>query len=645
MNTNQVKIFLTAIACIASIFFCNAQTVDELLQQIKTTKNDSIKCNALNNLSMQLCNTKIGDAIAYATQAIEIAERRNDLGFKQSSYLSAAICYDVKDDYNNSKNYYYKAIAAAQQKKDKAYLSIIFHEFGYTNLAKNKLDSSLFYLLQAIDLRKELKDSTGLVESYNKAAQVYRRMNNYVNADDFYKRCITILEAQKDEKSLIAVYSNLGTDLRNQNKTDSAIYCFNKALPLAKKFNASYNIYLIQLNTALCFNDKKNYQKSLLLLNDLSDTAYTNDDNYCLLILGKGEAYLGTKSYNEAIKYLQQAVTLTYKPSRIEYAGIANKLLSKYYEETNNYSLALQHYKTYKALYDSQYVESNTKNVDALATKYKTKEKEQEIELLNKESQLKDLQIKEKKRTILLNTLGLILVTIVAGGALYLYRSKRKTNKQLEEKNNIISVSLKEKEVLLKEIHHRVKNNLQVISSLLNLQSKNISDEKALQALNEGRNRVKSMALIHQNLYRDDNLMGVDVQEYIEKLIQSLFTSYNIEIHKVALQTNIDKIELDVDTVIPLGLILNELISNALKYAFENVEKGVLQIDLQLQNDKLLLRVKDNGKGMDKDKLATSQSMGYKLIQSFLQKLNATMNIETVNGTNIELLIGKYKLV
>ena len=100
-----------------------------------------------------------------------------------------------------------------------------------------------------------------------------------------------------------------------------------------------------------------------------------------------------------------------------------------------------------------------------------------------------------------------------------------------------------------------------------------------------------------------------------------------------------------MDTVIPLGLILNELISNALKYAFENVEKGVLQIDLQLQNDKLLLRVKDNGKGMDKDKLATSQSMGYKLIQSFLQKLHATMNIETVDGTNIELLIGKYKLV
>ena len=154
------------------------------------------------------------------------------------------------------------------------------------------------------------------------------------------------------------------------------------------------------------------------------------------------------------------------------------------------------------------------------------------------------------------------------------------------------------------------------------------------------------MALIHQNLYRDDNLLGVDVQEYIEKLTQSLFASYNIEPNKIILITNIDKIELDVDTVIPLGLILNELISNALKYAFENKENGILQVDLLIENTNLLLRVKDNGIGMKNvETLATSQSMGYKLIQSFLQKLHATMNIETINGTNIELLISKYKLI
>lgn len=619
--------------------------IDSVLLLIKTTKNDSVKCTALNTLSLELCYRNTNAAFDYAHQATNIAERLNSFYLKQKSYLSTAICYDVKDDYNNCKVFFHKAIIAAKFVKDKSNLATVYYEFGFTNLNRNKLDSSIVFLLQSIDIRKEMRDTGNLIEAYNMAAQVYRRMNNFNNAIDFYNRAIVLSQRIHDEYAVSIIYKNLGTLYRSNNKIDTALFYLTQALPLAQKFNVDEDINSIKLNTAFCYNDKHLFFQAVELFKTLDDTLYAKSDEYPLFILGKGQAYLGTKQLGDAYSYLSKALTLTYKKSRIEYAGIVNKSLAEYYEQSNNYALALQHYKKYKILYDSQYVESNTKNVDALATKYKTKEKEQEIELLNKESLLKDLQIKEKKRTILLNTLGLVLVTIVAGGTFYMYRSKKKTNKELEEKNTIISSSLKEKEILLKEIHHRVKNNLQVISSLLNLQSKNISDEKALQALNEGKNRVRSMALIHQNLYRDDNLVGVDVQQYIQKLIESLFTSYNIEIDKIALQTNIDKLQLDVDTVIPLGLILNELISNALKYAFEDNHKGALQVDLLIVNNQLLLRVKDNGKGMDKEALKTSQSMGYKLVQSFLQKLQASMNIETENGTNIELLISKYKLV
>lgn len=640
---NLVCLFLSLII-VTKNNYCQSNT-DSVIQLIKTTKNDSIKCVALNALGLELCYSNTNAALNYANQATSIAEKLNSYYLKQKSYLSTAICYDIKDNYNNCKSFFSKAIEAAKFVKDKSNLATIYYEFGYTNSNRNKLDTSINFILQSIDIRKELKDTPNLIQAYNTAAQVYRRMNNFKNAIDFYNRAIILSQKINDEYAVSIIYKNLGTLYRANNKIDTAIFYLNKALPLAQKFNVASDIYSIKLNTAFCYNDKHLYYQAVELFKGLDDTLYTHSDEYPLFILGKGQAFLGAKQFAEAYTYLSKALTLTYTKSKIEYAGIVNKSLSEYYEQNNNYALALQHFKKYKTLYDSQYVESNTKNVDALATKYKTKEKEQEIELLNKESLLKDLQLKEKKRTILLNTLGLILITIVAGGTFHMYRSKRKTNKELEEKNNIISVSLKEKEILLKEIHHRVKNNLQVISSLLNLQSKNISDEKALQALNEGKNRVRSMALIHQNLYRDDNLMGVDVQQYIQKLIESLFTSYNIELDKIALQTNIDKLQLDVDTVIPLGLILNELISNALKYAFEFTDKGILQIDLLMVNNQLLLRVKDNGKGMNKDDFKTSQSMGYKLIQSFLQKLNATMNIDAENGTNIELLISKYKLV
>ncbi|MFY7964895.1 MAG: histidine kinase dimerization/phosphoacceptor domain -containing protein [Chitinophagaceae bacterium] len=706
-----------ALCCFFSANNCYCQDEKREFNIIETTKNDSIKSASLSKLSIDLCETKNEVAISYGLQAKDIAEHINNNYLKEVAYLALAICYDVKDDLKISQLYYRKAIVASKACNDLYFLGKIYNEFAINYKYRNMLDSSLFYNLKAIDVRKELKLKNELADSYNSTAIIYRKMNDFDNAIEFYHRSIKIQELTKDDEGLLITNRNIAALYKNQKKIDSAFVYYNKALAIAGKLNDLYNEYIINLNMGLCLNDLKKYHEALNIFNRINSTSYNKKDSeYPLLVLGLGEANIGIKKYSDGIGFLKEAQTLKYNGSPLEYAGIVNKLLSTAYEGTQQQNLALEHYKIYKLYYDSMYTESNTKNVNELSAKYKTKEKEQEIILLNKDNQLKDLsikekqqslllsqlknqqneqsisllnkenelkdlslkdkqqslllsnaklnqeqqqvtilnkenalkdlQIREKKQTILFNTLGLIFISIIAIGSLYLYRNKKRTSNQLEEKNNIITHSLKEKEILLKEIHHRVKNNLQVISSLLNLQSKNISDEKALLALNEGRNRVKSMALIHQNLYRDDNLMGVDLKEYIEKLTEGLFASYNIQPNKITLQTNIEKLEMDVDTVIPLGLILNELISNALKYAFEGKENGLLEIDLVQQNNKLLLRVKDNGVGIPKDKnLLKSASMGYKLIQSFLQKLNATMEIKNDNGTNIELLISKYKLV
>lgn len=149
----------------------------------------------------------------------------------------------------------------------------------------------------------------------------------------------------------------------------------------------------------------------------------------------------------------------------------------------------------------------------------------------------------------------------------------------------------------MKEIHHRVKNNLQIISSLLDLQSLTIQDAQASEAVKESRNRVHSMALIHQNLYNEGNIKGIQIENYINHLAENLFQSYNIQPGKVKLKTDIEQIDLDVDTVIPIGLILNELLSNSLKYAFTNKEAGIILVKLKQLNGSLLLEVKDNGAG------------------------------------------------
>jgi len=217
-----------------------------------------------------------------------------------------------------------------------------------------------------------------------------------------------------------------------------------------------------------------------------------------------------------------------------------------------------------------------------------------------------------------------------------LLRSKSKANA-------IISVSLDEKETLLKEIHHRVKNNLQIISSLLNLQSRYISDKTAKQAVNEGKSRVKAMALIHQKLYQKDNITGIEMEDYIRNLVESLFASYGINHKQITFVSDINNIRLDVDSAIPLGLILNELVTNVLKYAFEG-SKGELFIQLIKEKNNLKLTVKDNGKGFTKsDKV--EEGYGIRLINSLSRKLKATILVDSSAGTTYILTIEKFKLV
>ncbi|MBL7941755.1 MAG: sensor histidine kinase, partial [Flavobacteriales bacterium] len=246
----------------------------------------------------------------------------------------------------------------------------------------------------------------------------------------------------------------------------------------------------------------------------------------------------------------------------------------------------------------------------------------------------------ESSKRLLYAAVALAVLLLMA--AVYFVWSKSRHNRNLAEKNVLIEKALAEKEILLREIHHRVKNNLQVVSSLLSIQSREIEDEKAQEAITESRNRVRSMALIHQNLYSDDYLTGIDMQDYVTKLSSSLFNTYKTDHDQIELRSDVAPMVLDVDTTIPLGLILNELITNALKYAFVGVTQGILSVYLKEENGQLVLRVSDNGVGMSEGSGRTD-SFGLKMIKSFASKLEATWEIRNQGGMTVELRISKYR--
>jgi len=214
--------------------------------------------------------------------------------------------------------------------------------------------------------------------------------------------------------------------------------------------------------------------------------------------------------------------------------------------------------------------------------------------------------------------------------------------KQAEEQ---IKASLREKEVLLKEIHHRVKNNLQIISSLLNLQSRNIKDRQLLDMFRESQNRIKSMALIHERLYQSKDLARIDFLEYIRNLAAHLFRSYCINSDAIKLKIDVENVALGIDTAIPCGLIINELVSNSLKYAFPAGAEGEVRIHLRPASDsKYLLIVSDSGVGLPQDlDIRSTTSLGLRLVSTLTDQLGGTIEIQNSGGTEFRITFSEVK--
>ena len=341
---------------------------------------------------------------------------------------------------------------------------------------------------------------------------------------------------------------------------------------------------------------------------------------------------------SEAYPHCNRAVRIADDFGAQKERASAYSTMYYYLKKKGQFEEALGIHEQLMALNDSVVNAMKDKQIVNLLTKYEIREKEKEIGV-------KDLQLEQRENEADYFRLLLILVGVLMVGAVIFTLSRLRTNQKLRGQKEVIQKSLNDRELLLREIHHRVKNNLQVISSILSIQSRDINDEAALQAINEARSRVKSMALIHQDLYGDDNLRGIRAQPYITKLSNSLFSTYRIDKNRVRLHTDIQDLLIDVDTTVPLGLILNELVTNSLKYAFPDDREGDIFVEFREVDDTLRMHVWDNGIGIPEEKEeASKESFGMKMIRAFSKKLDATWEINGEEGTSVSLVIKNYKL-
>ena len=202
-----------------------------------------------------------------------------------------------------------------------------------------------------------------------------------------------------------------------------------------------------------------------------------------------------------------------------------------------------------------------------------------------------------------------------------------------------LAKSLDEKEMLLKEIHHRVKNNLMIISSLLNIQSSHIKDKKTRGIFKESQNRTKSMALIHERLYRSTDLKNIDFGDYIMSLATDLYHAMVLDPHRIKLDIDVEDVKIDINNMVPLGLILNELITNSMKHAFPDHKSGYIKIQLYRENEKITLVVSDNGIGLPEDvDYRKTNTLGLQLIKSLTEQINGEIRLDQSHGTAFTII-------
>ena len=472
------------------------------------------------------------------------------------------------------------------------------NKLGYLLSEINRLDEALKHLKTSIKLVQNTNLKRDEANAYTNTALVYEKLPQLDSALKYYRKAYEIGETLDDDYSKFNNRFNMSNVYQLRKNMDSAAYYGQKTLDISKSLAIpSLSIAAKRLLTDIEL-DQGNIYKALEIIESISETEMKS---------------LGIRD---------QVENFTVK--------------TKAYKQKGDFKKAFESLEYLKKLNDSLVGENTRNKINELEIAYQIEKKEQQIELLDLENQNAQLQISRKNRTILIVSIALFLIVVLS---IILYAIIQKYLKQ----KKVLAKALDEKNLLLKEIHHRVKNNLQLVSSLLTLQGQSITDDVAIMAINEGKSRVRSMALIHQDLYQTDNITAVSAQTYLLKLCNELFDTYNIKKDQVKLEANIEPLKIDVDTLIPIGLIINELITNSLKYAFTEVENGLIQIDLREDNQLLKLIVRDNGKGYDLESVSTT-SFGNRLIKSLIQQLDGNMTMAIDKGTVVSMEFKDYKI-
>lgn len=480
-------------------------------------------------------------------------------------------------------------------------------------------DKTLEYALKGLKISERTHLPPDIMASlYRKLGYIYRNTNKSASGIDAYKKAFAWSAASHNLHDMAATASNIGNIFSAFKQYDSALHYHAEAVDISLKGNFTDILVRSYINIIQAYNGLKQYSKAFATVTAM-EPYFNNAD---VTPITKGLAYtviasldLRHGNYNHALAstYLDSMqrlmrATSPGKDNQIDYY-LDRALLEFSLKHFESASVALEKYNDLKKIREDEIISGHTQELE---TRYETGKKDAQIKDLDKQNRL-------RKNLLLISlTASCIFLALL----FLLWRQNKKIKKQEGHLN-----------YLMKELHHRVKNNLQIVSSLLNLQSAKIEDEQAQKALMEGQHRIEAMSLIHQKLYQTKTSSRVNIKEFIAELSENLLHAYGYSANRFNLQLQITVQELEADTAIPVGLILNEAVTNAFKYAYKNVANPALHISLKEEENKLLLLVADNGTTLTEKAWKQSTSFGRQLMQSLTQQLEGHMQLNCDNGS------------
>jgi two-component system, sensor histidine kinase PdtaS len=626
LNPNIPARFIFLIASVFILAVYNAQV-------------DTSYVLELNKRAWKIRHANLDSAILLSKKAFNILNSDKDKNTpviwrgramsKTLYYLGAF--YNQKGADSTALDYFNQALKISQSVGDERGVSLAIGGMGLLYSNHGDFPKALDHYFRALKIDEKISNKEGILTRLGNIGVIYDTQKNYKKALEYYDKALKIA-IELDKKSSIAIqYCNIGVVYYEQKQFDKAAEYFSKALEIDEKEGNINGISRNLNNLATVYRDRKDYVKALDYFKQAQKFAEEqgNMDNIATMTGNVGIMYTLLGNYPLSEKYLLKGLKIANDISSIPAINELEEGITKLYEAWGKPKQALEHYKIFVATKDSLFNAENIEKNVRLEMNYEFDKKAAVNAAVHRKELL--LLEAENKRQKQLRLLLFVIIALILAVLFFVKRAYDNKNRMAV----FLSNESNRKEILLQEVHHRINNNLQIISSLLTLQANNADDTKLQEYLIQSQQRIQSLAALHELLYQHDRALDINIREYLEKVLDFHRDVINGKNLNSEIILKAPDLQIPTQKAVPLALIVNELVTNSIKYAFEPGKQGKIEVLLQKHNEKLntfVLQVSDNGKGLPPASGVRKDSLGLRLVNMMVKQIKATLTQTSTPG-------------